>query len=151
MKSERQAKILEIIATKDVETQEQLLQELEAAGFPTTQATISRDIKRLGISKEQMELGRSRYVSGERELPTDGSDRLNGIFRQAVIGFDYAQNIFVIHTLPGLANAAGSALDGMHIHAVLGTLAGDDTVIAIMRDTNSAAVLYAEMKKMMES
>ena len=150
MKSQRQAKIMEIISTTNVETQEQLLQELQAAGFTSTQATISRDIKELRIVKELTSLGTYRYTIASREVPNSFSSRLNTIFRECVTGYDYAQNIVVIHTLPGLASAAGSAVDAMHMNVVLGTLAGDDTVIVIMRDTNAAAVFCGEIKSLME-
>ncbi|HCP71012.1 MAG TPA: arginine repressor, partial [Clostridiales bacterium] len=139
MKSKRQAKIVEIISTKNVETQEQLLQELQEAGFTSTQATISRDIKELRIVKELTSFGTYRYTTAAREVPSAFTGRLNTIFRESVTSFDYAQNIIVIHTLPGLANAAASALDAMNMNVVLGTLAGDDTVVVIMRDTNAAA------------
>ena len=144
MKSKRQAKIMEIISTSDIETQEQLLQELQNAGFTSTQATISRDIKELRIVKELTSLGTYRYTSASREVSNTITTRLNTIFRECVTSFDYAQNIIVIHTLPGLANAAASALDAMSRSVVLGTLAGDDTVIAIMRDSNSAAAFCGE-------
>ena len=149
MKAKRQAKIMEIISTTNVETQEQLLQELENAGFSSTQATISRDIKELRIVKELTSFGTYRYTSAARDLPATFSDRLYTIFRECVTSFDYAQNIVVIHTLPGLANAAGSALDAMNMSVVLGTLAGDDTVIAIMRDSNAAAAFCGEIKNLM--
>lgn len=149
MKAKRQAKIMEIISTSNVETQEQLLQQLEEAGFSSTQATISRDIKELRIVKELTNFGTYRYTSAARELPNTFSDRLNTIFRECVTSFDYAQNIIVIHTLPGLANAAASALDAMSMSVVLGTLAGDDTVIAIMRDNNAAAAFCGEIKSLM--
>lgn len=149
MKAKRQAKIMEIISTTNVETQEQLLQELQEAGFTSTQATISRDIKELRIVKELTSFGTYRYTSAARELPASFSDRLYTIFRECVTSFDYAQNIVVIHTLPGLANAAGSALDAMNMSVVLGTLAGDDTVIAIMRDSNAAAAFCGEIKGLM--
>ena len=148
MKSKRQAKIMEIISATNVETQEHLLQELEAAGFTTTQATISRDIKELRIVKELTSFGTYRYTTSARELPSTFSNRLNTIFRECVTGFDYAQNIIVIHTLPGLANAAASALDAMNMSVVLGTLAGDDTVMVVMRDTNSAAAFCGEIKSL---
>ena len=74
---------------------------------------------------------------------------MNTIFRECVTDFDYAQNIIVIHTLPGLANAAASALDAMHMSVVLGTLAGDDTVMVVMRDTNAAAAFCGEIKNLM--
>ena len=149
MKAKRQAKIMEIISTTNVETQEQLLQELQNAGFSSTQATISRDIKELRIVKELTSFGTYRYTSAARDLPATFSDRLYTIFRECVTSFDYAQNIIVIHTLPGLANAAASALDAMSRSVVLGTLAGDDTVIAIMRDSNSAAAFCGEIRSLM--
>ena len=149
MKSQRQAKILEIISNTNVETQEQLLQLLQDAGFTSTQATISRDIKELRIVKELTSLGTYRYTTSSREMPETFSSRLNTIFRECVTGFDYAQNIVVIHTLPGLAGAAASAVDAMNMNVILGTLAGDDTVIVIMRDTNSAAAFCGEIKNLM--
>ena len=149
MKSQRQAKILEIISNTNVETQEQLLQLLQDAGFTSTQATISRDIKELRIVKELTSLGTYRYTTSSRELPETFSTRLNTIFRECVTGFDYAQNIVVIHTLPGLAGAAASAVDAMNMNLILGTLAGDDTVIVIMRDTNAAAAFCGEIKNLM--
>ena len=149
MKSKRQAKIMEIISTTNVETQEQLLQELLSAGFASTQATISRDIKELRIVKELTSFGTYRYTTATREVPSSFSGRLNTIFRECVTNFDYAQNIIVIHTLPGLANAAASALDAMNMSIVLGTLAGDDTVMVVMRDTNSAAAFCGEIKNLM--
>ena len=149
MKSKRQAKIMEIISTTNVETQEQLLQELLSAGFTSTQATISRDIKELRIVKELTTLGTYRYTTAAREVPSSFSGRLNTIFRECVTNFDYAQNIIVIHTLPGLASAAASALDAMNMSVVLGTLAGDDTVMVVMRDTNSAAAFCGEIKNLM--
>ena len=150
MKSKRQAKIMEIISTSNIETQEQLLQELQIAGFSSTQATISRDIKDLRIVKELTSLGTYHYTSASREVSNTISDRLNTIFRECVTSFDYAQNIIVIHTLPGLANAAASALDAMSRSVLLGTLAGDDTVVAIMRDNNSAAAFCGEIRSLMK-
>ena len=146
MKSQRQAKIMEIISTTNVETQEQLLAQLQNAGFNATQATISRDIKELRIVKELTSFGTYRYTTAVREVPVTFSGRLNTIFRECVTNFDYAQNIVVIHTLPGLANAAASALDAMHMSVVVGTIAGDDTVFVVMRDTNAAAAFCGEIK-----
>ena len=149
MKSKRQAKIMEIISNTNVETQEQLLVELQAAGFSSTQATISRDIKELRIVKELTNLGTYRYTTAAREVPSTFSGRLNAIFRECVTSFDYAQNIIVIHTLPGLAGAAASALDAMNMSVVLGTLAGDDTVSIVMRDNNAAAAFCGEIKSLL--
>ena len=148
MKSQRQAKIMEIISNTNVETQEQLLQELEDAGFRSTQATISRDIKELRIVKELTTLGTYRYTTSAKEVPTTFSSRLNAIFRECVTRYDYAQNIVVIHTLPGLANAAASAIDAMIMCGVVGTLAGDDTVMVVMRDSNAAAQFCGEISSL---
>ncbi len=137
---------MEIIATRNVETQEQLLAALQEEGFRGTQATISRDIKELRIVKELTSFGTYRYTASSDELETSFSGRLNTIFRECVVGIDYAQNMIVIHTLPGLASAAGSALDGMNLSSVLGTIAGDDAVFAVMRDNNAAAMLCGEIR-----
>lgn len=149
MKSQRQAKILEIISNKNIETQEQLLAELQAEGFRGTQATISRDIKELRIVKELTSLGAYRYTISASDLGSTFSARLNTIFRECVISFDYAQNIIVVRTLPGLASAAGSAIDAMNLNTIVGTLAGDDTVMIVMRDTNAAATLCGEIKSLL--
>lgn len=149
MKSQRQAKILEIIANKNVETQEQLLAALQAEGFRGTQATISRDIKELRIVKELTSLGTYRYTVSNSDLGNSFSARLNTIFRECVISFDYAQNIIVVRTLPGLASAAGSAIDAMNLSTIVGSLAGDDTVMIVMRDTNAAATLCGEIKALL--
>ena len=146
MKSQRQAKILEIIANHNIETQEQLLVALQKEGFRGTQATISRDIKELRIVKELTSLGTYRYTTSSSELSGSFSARMNTIFRDCVVGYDYAQNIIVIRTLPGLASAAGSAIDSMNMNMVVGTLAGDDTVIVVMRDNNSAVAFCSEIK-----
>lgn len=148
MKSQRQAKIIEIISASNIETQEQLLSALREAGFHGTQATISRDIKELRIVKELTSLGTYRYTVSTNEMSGTFSSRLNTIFRECVVGFDYAQNIIVIRTMPGLASAAGSAIDAMNMNSVVGTLAGDDTVMVVMRDNNAAAVFCGEIKNL---
>lgn len=149
MKSQRQAKILEIIANKNIETQEQLLAALQTEGFRGTQATISRDIKELRIVKELTSLGTYRYTVSNSDIGSSFSARLNTIFRECVISFDYAQNIIVVRTLPGLASAAGSAIDAMNLSTIVGSLAGDDTVMIVMRDTNAAATLCGEIKALL--
>jgi transcriptional regulator of arginine metabolism len=148
MKSQRQAKIMEIISNRNVETQEQLLALLQEEGFRATQATISRDIKELRIVKELTGLGIYRYTTATNEVTSSFSARLNTIFRECVTGFDYAQNIIIIRTLPGLASAAGSAIDAMNMSMVVGSLAGDDTVMVVMRDNNSAAAFCGEIKNL---
>ena len=149
VKSQRQAKILEIISNQNIETQEQLLAQLQKEGFRGTQATISRDIKELRIVKELTSLGTYRYATSTSEVSGSFSSKLNTIFRECVVSFDYAQNIIVVRTLPGLASAAGSAIDAMNLSTIVGSLAGDDTVIVIMRDTNAAATFCGEIKSLL--
>ena len=150
MKSQRQTKILEIIASKDIETQEQLLEELRQAGFHSTQATISRDIKELRILKDLTAMGTYRYSIGNKETSGAFSNRLNTIFKESVISYDYAQNIVVVKTLPSLAPAAGRAIDAMNMSVVVGTLAGDDTLLIIMRDVQAAIGFCIEIKKLLD-
>ena len=150
MKSQRQAKIMEIITNKNVETQEQLLQELHHAGFRSTQATISRDIKELHIVKELTSFGTYRYTAATEELSGTFSSKLNTIFRECITNFDYARNMVVIRTLPGLASAAASAIDAMNMSVVLGTIAGDDTVFIVMRDDNSASAFVGEIHHLLD-
>ncbi len=147
MKPGRQAKILQLIESKNIETQEQLLAELEACGFVTTQATISRDIKELRIIKELGANGSYRYSSAPKVSEPTFTAKLNNIFRQCVVNYDHAQNIVVIKTMPGLANAACSALDAMDWDSLVGTIAGDDTAFILMRDTASATAMCAEIKR----
>lgn len=149
MKSKRQAMILEIVSTRDVQTQDQLQEALQEAGFACTQATISRDIKELRIVKEMTKFGTYRYASSSKEVSGTFSNRLNTIFRECITGYDYAQNLVVIHTLPGLAGAAASAVDSMQMHFILGSIAGDDTVLIIMRDNNAAAAFCGEIKSLL--
>ena len=148
MKIKRQAKIMEIISAMDIETQEQLLEELQKSGFKSTQATISRDIKELRIVKELTSMGTYRYATSNKEVGGTFSARLNTIFRECVTSFDYAQNMVVIKTLPGLASAACSAIDAMNMSVVVGSLAGDDTAFLVKRDNNAAAAFCAEIKKL---
>lgn len=148
VKSQRQAKIMEIISTRNVETQEQLLAALQKEGFRGTQATISRDIKELRIVKELTSLGTYRYTTSAPEMSGSFSAKMNTIFRECVVSYDYAQNIIVIRTLPGLASAAGSAIDSMNLSIVVGTISGDDTVMVVMRDNNAAAAFCGEIKNL---
>ena len=149
MKNQRQAKIVEIISNKNVETQEQLLQALQEAGFHSTQATISRDIKELRIVKELTTFGTYRYTTAANEISGTFSSKLNTIFKECITTFDYAQNMVIIRTLPGLASAAAAAIDAMNMSVIVGTLAGDDTVFLVMRDSNAAAAFCGEIKSLL--
>lgn len=138
MKEQRQKMILDIIQHQPIETQEQLLNTLKERGVQCTQATISRDIKELHLVKEMSARGCYCYAVSQQSRTGSHSDRLQTIFRQGVTSFDCAQNLVVLKTMPGLANAAAAAVDGMELPAVVGTLAGDDTVLMIMRTTQDA-------------
>ena len=145
MKSQRQSKIIELISAQDIETQEQLLAALEGAGFHSTQATISRDIKELRIVKELSPAGSYRYTVQQNDSANLFS-RLNNIFRESVIKVDFAQNIVVVKTLPGLANGACSAVDSMDTAYIVGTIAGDDTALIVMRDVEYAKEFCEELR-----
>lgn len=146
MKPARQNAILEIISEKDIETQNQLMQELAARGVKSTQATLSRDIKDMRLVKELGPSGNYRYVVAAKTETTDLDMRLKKILRESLVSYDVAQNLLVIRTLPGLASAACSAFDSMEIENLVGTLAGDDTAFLAMRDKESAVKLYHEIE-----
>ena len=149
MKSKRQAEILRIIEEVDVETQDQLLAELKARGVSSTQATISRDIKELHLIKELTSYGAYKYVVSGRKTSLNFAGRLRTIFKEGVTSFDRAQNIVVLKTMPGLASAACAAIDGMEISGLVGSLAGDDTALLIMRDNEKAASFCEEIHTML--
>ena len=149
MKTSRQAKILEIISMKDVETQNQLIDELAEMGVKSTQATLSRDIKELRLVKELTSSGKYRYVTAGRDEIADFDIRLKRIFRESVTSYATAQNIIVIKTMPGLANGACAALDGMEIDGLVGTLAGDDTAFIAMRDNAAAQAFEKEIEALL--
>jgi len=148
MKTARQEIILQIIAEKDIETQNQLMVALREHGVKSTQATLSRDIKEMRLVKELAPTGRYRYTSSARDESTGRDERLRTIFRESVVSCDTAQNLIVIKTLPGLAMAASSALDGMNIPGLVGTVAGDDTVFLAMCDNKAAEALCTEIKEL---
>ena len=149
MKSKRQAEILRIIEEVDVETQDQLLAELKARGVSSTQATISRDIKELHLIKELTSYGTYKYVVSGLKTSLNFAGRLRTIFKEGVTSFDRAQNIVVLKTMPGLASAACAAIDGMEISGLVGSLAGDDTALLIMRDNEKAASFCEEIHTML--
>ena len=148
MKNDRQEQILAIIAEESIETQEQLINRLQEKGIPSTQATISRDIKQLHLVKEPYGGGRYRYAVSAQKTKLNFADRLQIILRESIVDVDDAQSIVVLKTLPGLANAAASAFDGMDMPSKVGTLAGDDTVMIIMRSNESAKELCREISTM---
>ena len=150
MKNLRQAEILNIVQSVDIETQEQMLEELKSRGISATQATISRDIKELRLVKVLTGKGEYRYAPSERKGAVTSDTRLRNIFKEGVISVDVAQNIVVVKTMPGLASAACSALDNMEIPGIVGSLAGDDTGILIMRDSAAAQSFNSEVHKLLK-
>ena len=150
MKNARQTEILSIIQDVEVETQEQLLEQLRLRGYNATQATISRDIKELRLVKELSGRGRYRYTLSDRKNSPGLDARLRNIFKEGVTSVEVAQNIVVVRTMPGLASAACSALDNMQIPNMVGSLAGDDTGILIMRDTAAAQLFEAEVHNLLK-
>ena len=150
MKAKRQQEILRIIEEQDIDTQDQLLTELKARVVQSTQATISRDIKELHLIKELTSYGAYRYAVSERKASLNFAGRLRTIFKEGVTSFDVAQNIVVLKTMPGLASAACAAIDGMDIANLVGSLAGDDTAILIMRTNEDAAEFCNEIHSMLK-
>ncbi|MBQ1242432.1 MAG: arginine repressor [Oscillospiraceae bacterium] len=148
MKTERQKRIIDIIEGEIIETQEQLIARLADFGIESTQATISRDIKQLHLIKEPAGGGHYRYAVSEHKSKLNIADRLQAILRESIIDADYAGNMAVIKTMPGLAGAAGAAFDGMNIPTMVGCISGDDTVFVVMRDEMSAADLCIEIRGM---
>jgi len=150
MKKERQGAILKIITEKDVDTQNQLIDELANVGIESTQATVSRDIKELHLVKELSSMGHYRYVVSSRGDSYNHTARLKSIFKESVTSYANAQNLVVIKTLPGLAPAACSAIDAMGIENLIGSIAGDDTAFLAMVDVVTAERFCKEIEAMLK-
>lgn len=148
MKTRRHAKILEIINNNQVETQEELQQFLRQAGYTVTQATVSRDIKELRLVKTPGTGGGYRYTIAKGQTEHISS-KFHSIFAGSVVNVQYAQNIVVVHCLPGMAQAACAAMDSLHWTQVIGTLAGDDTFICVATSEREAEDLVLELKRML--
>ncbi|WP_347487557.1 arginine repressor [Desulfoscipio sp. XC116] len=133
MKTWRHKKILELIKEKEISTQEDLVAVLQNAGFLVTQATVSRDIKELGLIKVPGNSGISRYtVPGEPMNPRN-EDRMKRLFRDSVVSLDYSENLIIIKTLPGEAQGVASTIDNASWPEVIGTVAGDDTILIVIK------------------
>lgn len=144
MKIARHTKILELIENKIIETQDELAQLLQEAGFTVTQATVSRDIRKLNLTKIAVGDGRQRYVA-IGQIDSDISERLIRVFKEAVITVDHAQNVVVLKTLEGMGMAVGVAVDNMKNPEILGSIAGDDTVVCIIRSEEQAQQLVDKL------
>jgi len=150
MKSKRHSKILELIAQHEIDTQEELLGKLNENGYKVTQATVSRDIKELRLVKVQAGAGYKYSLGGGKES-VDMSFKFHAVFSESVLSIDSAENIVVIKCYPGMANAACAALDSVRWKDVVGTIAGDDTAICIMREKAAAAAFTAQLQKLLKS
>ncbi len=148
MKKKRHAKILELIRTYPINTQEGLLEHLRAAEFDVTQATISRDIKELRLVKVQGADGQYRYSTGKSSSGDVGS-KFHALFPDSVHTIDHAGNIVVIKCMVGMAQAVCAALDSLHWDGTVGTIAGDDTIFILVRSESNAAAMVVELKKLM--
>lgn len=143
MKSIRQSKILELIKEYRFDTQEELQAKLKECGFNVTQATVSRDIRELGIIKSEGEDGIYKYRAGKESEHSGIGGKFALILRQAVSSVACANNLIVVKTYAGMGSAAGAAVDAMELEGVIGTLAGDDTLLIIAHDNDTAAKVTA--------
>lgn len=149
MKVRRQMKILELINSQAVETQEELAELLSRNGFDVTQATVSRDIKELRLIKVPSGQDRYRYALPP-ELPKGSIEpRLRRIFRESVISMDSSENLIVIKSLPGSAQAVGSAVDSLDWEDILGSVAGDDTILVVVKNKERVAEVLKGFEQLM--
>ena len=148
MKVERHSKIVELIGKYEIETQEELAEYLNKAGYRVTQATVSRDIRELKLSKVQSESGKQHYVV----LQSQGSfsDKYIRILRDGYMSMDMAQNILVIKTVSGMAMAVAAALDAIHFHEIVGCIAGDDTIMCAVRSVDDTILVMDKIRKLLE-
>ncbi len=149
-RAERERRIREIIAQQPVETQDELVGHLRRQGLVVTQATVSRDIKRLGLVKAPWTDGRSHYVAPERPSPADVLRRLQHAVNEYVLSADAGEDLVVIHTLTGRANAVAAAIDEMQWDDVVGTLAGDDTILVVPRRRAVRDRMLLRFRRLME-
>ncbi|MDD6194694.1 MAG: arginine repressor [Lachnospiraceae bacterium] len=149
MKAQRQAKILDLIVKKEIGTQEELTTELERAGFIVTQATVSRDIREMKLTKVAMSDGKLRYVA-YRKTEEDMREKYIRIFRDGYISMDNAQNILVIRTVSGMAMAVAAALDHMELPEIVGSIAGDDTIMCAVRSIDDTVIIMNKLRRIVE-
>ena len=146
MKLERHSKIVELIGKYEIETQEELAERLDQEGYKVTQATVSRDIRELKLTKIQSENGRQRYMVMQNQ--TAFSDKYIRILKDGYVSMDMAQNILVIKTVSGMAMAVAAALDEIHFHEIVGCIAGDDTIMCAVRSVDDTILLMEKLKKL---
>lgn len=150
MKKRRHAKILELINSKEIETQEELQTYLLKCGFEVTQATISRDIKELRLVKELSEKGRYIYSSGKKNS-TDAFKRSGGIFSDSIVSVEHALNTVCIKCFPGMAMAVCTAIESMEWTGVVGAISGDDTIFVLCKTEDFAKIFTMNMEKVLNA
>ena len=148
MKTTRQAKILELIQKKDVETQEELSAYLEKEGFQVTQATVSRDIRELKLTKISTDNGRQKYAV-ITDADSNMMEKYARVLREGFLSVDAAENIVVIKTVSGMAGAVAAA-DAMRMQEIVGSLAGDDTILCVIRTSDDAVHIMKKLRKIVE-
>ena len=149
MKTKRQTKMLEQIKKHNIETQEELSDYLQKEGYQVTQATVSRDIRELKLTKVAMSNGRQKYAA-LTEANEDLSEKYTRVFRDAFVSMDMAQNILVIKTVSGMAMAVAAAIDAMHLHEIVGCIAGDDTIMCAVRSVDDTIAVMSRLRKLVE-
>ena len=149
MKTKRQTKMLELIKKHDIETQEELSDYLQKEGYQVTQATVSRDIRELKLTKVAMSNGRQKYAA-LTEANEDLSEKYTRVFRDAFVSMDMAQNILVIKTVSGMAMAVAAAIDAMHLHEIVGCIPGDDTIMCAVRSVDDTIAVMSRLRKLVE-
>lgn len=149
MKTVRQVAILDIIEKQEIETQEELASALNARGIRVTQATVSRDIKELRLLKVLTSSGKYKYATGD-QADNNLTDRFIRMLAESLLSVSSANNLIVVKTLSGSANVAAEALDSMHWPEVLGTLAGDNTVLLIIRSNEETITVTSRIREMMK-
>ncbi len=150
VKSERQNKIIDLITRYEIETQDDIINKLKAAGFDVTQATISRDIRELKLTKVLTARGTYRYVRNQSRGHTNNV-KFNNAVVDSIISVDYACNNVVLKTYPGLAMAVASGVDALNLHSILGCVGGDDTIIIVTRNEESAKDISEKIKELMKT
>lgn len=149
MKTVRQVAILDIIEKQEIETQEELASALNARGIRVTQATVSRDIKELRLLKVLTPSGKYKYATGD-QADNNLTERFIRMLAESLLSVSSANNLIVVKTLSGSANVAAEALDSMHWPEVLGTLAGDNTVLLIIRSNEETITVTSRIREMMK-
>jgi transcriptional regulator of arginine metabolism len=147
LKSKRHAAIKELIQSREVFTQGELTLLLAQAGFETTQATVSRDIQQLKLTKTEAQNGGLKYACPQARPGPQDMARLNRVFNDAFVSVDWAGNMLVIHTVSGMASAVGAALDAMSLPEILGSVAGDDVLMCVVRSEAQAAALAKKLRR----